>query len=366
MSQRFMSSTRATVAKSILHCVVTVGFLTSDRLANAQTLQGGPASLASNPPSAITQPAQVQPYEQAEILAKAAGFVARVYVDIGDRVEKDQLLAELWIPEMEQEKLIAVATVDEAAAAVQQMEAAVVAADSLVEAAKAKLHETQARVAQYQADVDFRRGEHDRIARLVGRQALNEALLDEKRSQLRSAESALAAAGAAVTSAEANVQVEAARSKQASANLSHAQARRKLAEANLKRTEVLMSYSLVRAPFAGLVTHRGVDTGDFVASAASNATEPMFTVCSVDRLRIIVDIPESQAPLVRLGQRATLVVDALKDKSFRGAVKRTAGVLDSRTRTLRVEAELDSPTEELRPGMFGSLTIELTPPETGG
>ena len=346
MIQRVNQSSAAVVISLV---VLSVG-AGPRRLAYAQAAPGSPSALNSNP-STISQPAQVQPYEQAEILAKAAGFVSRVYVDIGDRVEKDQVLAELWIPEMEQERLVAVATVEEAAAAVLQMEAAVAAAN-------AKLHEAQAGVARYQADVDLRRSEHDRITRLVSQQALNEGLLDEKRSQLKSAESALAAADAAVSSAEANIQVE-------SANLSYAQARRKLAEANLKKTEVVMSYAQIRAPFAGIVTHRNVDTGDFVASAASNRTEPLFTVYSVDRLRIVVDIPESQAPLIQLGQRATLKVDALKDKPFQGVVKRTAGVLDPRTRTLRVEAELDSPTGELRPGMFGSLTIELAPLRAG-
>lgn len=365
MIQRISSSTAAVVVQTVVCCNIAIAFIAPDRPANAQTLQGGPASLASNPAAVVTQPAQVQPFEQTEILAKASGFVSRVHVDIGDKVEKDQLLAELWIPEMEQERFVAAASVDEAAAAVLQMEAAVVAAESLVEAAKAKVHQAQASVAQYSADVDLRRSEHDRIAHLVGQQALNKALLDEKLSQLKSAESALAAAEATVASAEANVLVEAARLKQAQANVSYAHARQKLAEANLKKTEVLMSYAQVRAPFDGLVTHRGIDTGDFVASAASNATEPLLTVYSVDRLRIVVDIPESQAPLIRLGQRATLVVDALKNKSFRGAVKRTAGVLDPRTRTLRVEAELDAPPNELRPGMFGSLTIELTLPQPG-
>ena len=365
MIQRISSSTAAVVVQTVVCCAAAIAFIAPEPLANAQTLQGGPPSLASNPPTAVTQPAQVQPYEQTEILAKASGFVSRVHVDIGDKVEKDQLLAELWIPEMDEERLIRVASVDEAAAAVLQMKAAIVAAESLVEAVSAKLGEAQASVAQYESDVDFRRGESNRIARLVSEKALNQGLLDEKLNQLRSAESALAAAKAAVASAEANVQVEKARVQLAQANFAHAEAQRKLAEADLKKTEVLMSYAQLRAPFAGLITHRSVDTGAFVASAVGNHSQPLFTLYRVDRLRIVVDIPESQAPLIRLGQRATLVVDALKATSFRGAVKRTTGVLDARTRTLRVEAELDSPADELRPGMFGSLTIELTPSQAG-
>jgi len=332
--------------------------------AAAFTLAGDQRARAESPTEAqrpsTRQPAELRPYEQTAILAKASGFVSRVHVDIGDRVEKDQLLAELWIPEMDQERLVHVASVDEAAAAVLQMKAAIVAANSLVEAASAKVQEAQSSVAQYEADADFRRGEHDRIKHLVSQKSLNQGLLDEKLNQLRSAESALVAARAAVTSAEANVHVEQSRVKQAEANLAHAEARLKLAEANLKKTDVLMSYAQVRAPFAGLITHRNVDTGDFVASAAANHPEPIFTLCMVDRLRIVADIPESLAVQIQVGQRAEFVCDAMKDSPFRGAVKRTAGVLDPRTRTLRIEAELDTPNEKLRPGMYGSLTVMLT------
>jgi HlyD family secretion protein len=361
MIQQTSSFTAAVVVQIVVCSIIAIEFIAPDQTANAQTLPGGAASLASNPPTAITQPAQILPYEQTEILAKASGFVSRVHVDIGDKVEKDQLLAELSIPEMDEERLIRVASVDQAAAAVLQMQAAIAAAESLVEAASAKLGEAQASVAQFESDVDFRRGEYSRISQLVSKEALNQALLDEKQHQLRSAESALAAAKAAVASAGANVQVEQAQVQLAQANLAHAEAQRKLAEADLRKTGVLMSYAQLRAPFAGMITCRSVDTGAFVASAVGNRSEPLFTLCRVDRLRIIVDIPESQAALIRIGQKATLVVDALKNEAFRGAVSRTAGVLDPRTRTLRVEAELDSPADELRPGMFGSLSIELTP-----
>jgi len=101
MIPRISSSAAAVVVQTAVYCIIATEFIAPDRIANAQTLQGGPASLTSNPPSVITQPAQIQPYEQTEILAKASGFVSRVYVDIGDKVEKDQMLAELSIPEMD-------------------------------------------------------------------------------------------------------------------------------------------------------------------------------------------------------------------------------------------------------------------------
>jgi len=316
-----------------------------------------PSTAVPTPRRSTSQPAQILPYEQTEILAKASGFVSRVRVDIGDIVEKDQVLTELWIPEMDQERLIRIASVEEAAAAVLQMRAAIAAAQAMVEAAAAKQREAQAGVAQYEADVDFRRSEHDRFVSLVGAKALHESLLDEKRKQLKSGESALLAAKAGVASAEATVQVEQARLKQAAANLAHTEAKLRVAEADLKKTEVLMTYAQVRAPFAGTITRRRIDTGAFVASAANNSSESLFSLCMIDRLRITVDVPESEAALIRVGQLAELKVDALKGRSFPAVVKRTAGVLDPRTRTLRVEAELNTPALDLRPGMFGTLTI---------
>ena len=85
----------------------------------------------------------------------------------------------------------------------------------------------------------------------------------------------------------------------------------------------------------------------------------LFTVVRMDKLRIICDVPETESSLVCVGQRASLVVDAIKGRSFDGQVARTTGVLDSRARTLRVEVELDSTAIDLRPGMFGTLTIAL-------
>jgi len=66
-----------------------------------------------------TQPAHVEPFERTEMFAKASGFVASVNVDIGDVVKKDQVFAELWIPEMEQELHRKAALLDEAQASVQ-------------------------------------------------------------------------------------------------------------------------------------------------------------------------------------------------------------------------------------------------------
>ena len=304
-----------------------------------------------------TQPAHVEPFERTEMFAKASGFVASVNVDIGDTVKKDQVLAELWIPEMEQELHRKTALLEEAQASVGQASANITAAEAMVVAVEAKLQEAESGIRQFNAEVAFRRSEHTRFAELVKNKAVEGALLDEKLKMLESAESSLASARASVNSAQANVKVEQARLQQAKAGLVHSEARLKVAQADLRQTETLVGYAKIRAPYDGLVTRRQVNTGDLVVSAAGSKSESLFTAVRMDKLRIVADIPESESSLIRVDQAAVLVVDALKGRKYEGRVKRTTGVLDSKTRTLRIEVELDSFNPALRPGMFGSLTI---------
>jgi len=307
-----------------------------------------------------TQPAHVEALEQTDVYSKASGFVENITVDIGDRFTTGQVLAKLWIPEMEQERQRKVAGVEQTRAAEGQAEARIVAAQAQATAAAAKLDEVKSLVAQQEAEVDFRRAEHERISQLVSKGSINAALQDEKANQRRAAESALAAARAAVRTAAANVEVAQAEVIRARADLVHYQALRKVAEAELKQTEILIQYAEIRAPYDGTVTRRWVDTGDFVASAATGKSEhPLFSVIRVDKLRIHVDVPEADSSLIQTGQPATLVVDAIRGRTFEGAVTRTAGALDANTRTLRVEVEMAQPDELLRPGMFGELTITL-------
>jgi RND family efflux transporter MFP subunit len=306
-----------------------------------------------------TQPAHVEPLERTDLYAKAAGYVSRVNVDIGDRVTKGQVLAQLSIPEMDQQRLQNLSLVDEARAAVEQSKANVAAAAAGVGAAEAQLDVAQAVISENQSQVEFRRSEHERIEKLVASQSMNEAVRDEKLYQLRSAESALDGARATVNSVGADVTVAKTRQLQAEADLARAEAKLKVAEANLKQTEILMQYAQIVAPYDGLITRRVVDSGDFVRSAEHSMTEPLFTLDRDDRLRIVFDVPESQSTQLHVDQPASLTVDALKGRKFDGRVTRTTGALDPRTRTLRAEMEIAGGNTGLRPGMYGMITVVL-------
>ncbi|MDA0659304.1 MAG: efflux RND transporter periplasmic adaptor subunit [Planctomycetota bacterium] len=334
----------------------------SGTLANAQT-------------TTISAPAQVEPYERAELFAKASGFVSTVKVDIGDVVKQGQLLAELSIPEMQRELLQKQALLDQSRAAISQSEAGVASARAKIVAAKARVTAAESQVAaanaqleKHKADIAFAQSELSRITTLVSSRAVNASMQDEKQQQLRAAKAALASAEADIQSAQSQslavksgVQVAEADLKQAEADLIYAQSQSKVAEAVLAHTQALMEYAKIKAPFDGRISQRGVDTGDFVISAASAKTmgASLFTLNRIGRFRIVFNVPESSATHVQIGQKVELKVDSVKEGSFTGEIKRTAGELDKRTRTLRVEAEVTDDKSQLRPGMYGTISVTV-------
>jgi membrane fusion protein, multidrug efflux system len=139
-----------------------------------------------------------------------------------------------------------------------------------------------------------------------------------------------------------------------------AKARLLIAKANLERTETLLGYTHIVAPFAGTITMRFADAGAFVAApsaggSAQNAA--LFMLADFRTVRAQVPVPEIEAARVRTGQPVKVTVDGLAGKEFAGQVSRLGYALDESTRTMLVEADLPNPEGELRPGMYAKVRI---------
>jgi hypothetical protein len=118
---------------------------------------------------------------------------------------------------------------------------------------------------------------------------------------------------------------------------------------------ILLDYATIKAPYDGIVTRRWSHTGAFIQSAVSGKPDPLFTIVRTDRLRIIADLPESEAGLVRIGLPATFQANIARSAPLAGRVARVAGALDAATRSMRIEIELDEPNPGLYPGASGSV-----------
>lgn len=246
-------------------------------------------------PLSLRLPADLRPDRESPLHARAKGYLKRVLVDIGDRVEQGQLLAEIEAPEMDGELEQARATVHQASA------------DLKLAVARREL-----------AAINLKRAEA-----LVQRNAASAQDLDEMRA-------AQQVADATVLSADATLAAR---------------------KAEVHRLEDLNSFLRVVAPFAGTITARGFDAGALVTAEGSGQA-PLFRIAQDDTLRVVVTVPQAHLAAVRIGQDVKILAREFPGQEFVGRVSRTARAVDPATRTLLTEIDLPNKDRSLYAGMF--------------
>lgn len=134
-----------------------------------------------------------------------------------------------------------------------------------------------------------------------------------------------------------------------------------VAKANLQRTETLLNYARLTAPFSGIITRRMVDPGAFIpaASSGNSSSAAVVTLSEFSKIRLQVAVPEAEAAMVALGQPVKASVEGLPGKSLEGTISRFAYALEEATRTMLAEVELPNPDLQLRPGMFATVKIGI-------
>jgi membrane fusion protein, multidrug efflux system len=131
------------------------------------------------------------------------------------------------------------------------------------------------------------------------------------------------------------------------------------AQANLERLEQLEGFKKITAPFAGTITARNVDVGTLVSSGSGTSGTLLFNLAQTDPLRIFVYVPQTNVPSIRTGIIAQLLVPEYPTRDFEGRVVRTAGALDSVSRTLLTELEIPNHDGALFPGMYAQVKFTL-------
>lgn len=265
----------------------------------------------------------VEPYQRTAVYAKISGYVRKWNVDIGAKVTKGQVLAELWVPEMEVDVLVK---------------------DAAAAQAEAEIGQAQAALLRAQAEQDRARSQLARMERIRRENGVvNDEQVDEARYGFE-------AAKAAVAKAQADVKV--------------AQKRLEVARRGRDYADTMLRYAKVPAPFDGVVTRRYVNDDDFVQPPTGKKEAALFVVDQVDPVRVVVYVPEVEAVWVRPGAVATVYSDSLAGQELKGEVTRTAGALDPDNRTLRTEIELPNPGARLLSGTYAEVLIVVEHPKT--
>jgi HlyD family secretion protein len=314
----------------------------------------------------ILQPGILEPYEEVAITSKISGFLEKVYVDIGDKVKKGDVLAKLWVPEIEEDVRVKKARIVQREAELKLAKFEVTIAEAVIEVGEGQRNEAVVSLAR--ADAEYARWDKEvqRNRELNARNVLDKQTLNESINQLKVAEAALSKAREKVGTLQGTLKLSRASREKATTAVEIAQAKLEVAKTEYQEQLVWLDYANLRAPFDGIVARRISHTEHFVQPAnsgtTSKAAEPLFVVMRTDILRVVVDVPEYDAPLVKDGAEAIVRLTALKDREIACKVSRTTWLHDGETRLLRVEILLDDSREELRPRMYANVLIPVGVP----
>ncbi|MFT8897191.1 MAG: efflux RND transporter periplasmic adaptor subunit [Acetobacter sp.] len=237
-------------------------------------------------------PGILQAWYSAPVYARTNGYLRKWYVDIGQKVESGQLLAEIDTPDVD-----------------------------------LQLAGARAALGTRTAQRDLARITSRRWDRLNAENAVSQQETDERRG-----------------------------------NLAASEATRHEAAAEVERLETLSGFKRIIAPFAGVVTSRATDIGALIV-AGTAASQPLFTVSDVTRLRLYVRVPQAYAARMREGFMAHFTVPDYRNRQFDAHLLRSSDAVDSQSGTMLVQLVYDNGENLLKPGAYAQIAFTFHGPE---
>jgi RND family efflux transporter MFP subunit len=247
----------------------------------------------------ILLPGNMQAFTLAPIYARTTGYVKAWYHDIGSHVSKGQLLAVIETPELDQQ-----------------------------------LAQAKADLATAQSNAGLAKTTAARYQDLIGNNAVSQQDTDNAVTQLQS------------TTTQVNSAI-----------------------ANVRRLEELQSFERIVAPFDGVITARNIDIGQLITAAGSTTTagagtiignKQIFDISAIRTLRVFVNVPQIYAPDAKNGVIATLTLPQYPGRKFEGKLVRTSSAVDTATRTLLAEVDVNNSSGELLPGSYTEVHLHTS------
>lgn len=268
----------------------------------------------------LTLAGQFQPYQVVDVHPKVSGYMAHINVDIGDVVHKGQALAELEVPELK-------AQLQQTVFEMQQSNEEIVRAQHEINSAQAThaaLHTQYERLKETAATQPG----------LIAQQELDDAMAKDLSSE---------------------AQIDAAKAAMAAAK-GHAGA----AQADNQRVQALHNYTNVTAPLDGVVIWRYADTGALIQGGTNSNSQdlPIVRLSQSSLLRLRVPVPEQDVRFVHEGDQLQVRVDAI-NRSFTGKIVRFTRDVNSETRTMQTEVDVNNRDLTISPGMYANSALRL-------
>jgi len=268
----------------------------------------------------ITLSSELVPFQEIDVYAKESGFVKKLYVDYGSRVQTGQLMATLEIPELEAEL-----QVDQ----------------SVIKNATDEVSRAQHQLKRYQA---MYTALHLEYTRLNGVFESQPGLVAQQ--EVDNAQGKDLAAASEVDSAESSLEA--------------AQSELLVGKSRLIHDQALFAYARITAPFSGVITQRYANLGTLMQAGTSSSTQamPLVKLSEDDLFRLVIPVPESSVRYIRVNDPVEVRVPSL-NRSFPGKVARFSVDVQADTRTMHTEVDVPNPSRLLMPGMYAETTLTL-------
>jgi multidrug efflux pump subunit AcrA (membrane-fusion protein) len=279
----------------------------------------------------------LEPKSRFDVAPKVAGWLKELLVDVGDTVERNQVIALLDDEEFAQE----------------------------VEQARAELQVAKANAANYASDLDIAKREYERSKQLREKQIASASELDVSEASFNASQTRYKVSLAQVAQKEAAL-------KTALVRLSYTKVRAFWEEGDQPRVEGVPSSQKKQGqnvPATGgpqardtindantprIVGERFVDVGELLS-----INQPIVSILENNPLTAVVYVIERDYPKVTIGQQAVITTDAYPGRSFAGSITRIAPLLKESSRQARLEVEVPNPDLTLKPGMFVRARVEF-------
>src|SRR5579863_2086650 len=263
---------------------------------------------------------EFEPFQEINVYAKVSGYIRKLYVDWGTHVKRGQLLAELEIPELEEQ--------------VQQDQASVQRATHDLSRAREEVTRAQSAYTvahlMYQRLADVQKTQPN----LIAQQEIDEAFGKDQEAgaNVSAVKASLAAAEQAVVASKAA----------------------------LAKDQAMYSYSHITAPFEGVVTEISAYTGALLPAGTSSnkGDQSLCRLSQNNLLRLVIPLPERAVADVHLGETVAVKVTSANN-TFEGKIVRFSDQIDMQTRTMHTEVDIPNPKYELVPGMYAAVRIPL-------
>ncbi|GAB4018214.1 efflux RND transporter periplasmic adaptor subunit [Spirosoma koreense] len=250
---------------------------------------------ATRPSSELNLPGELESYYETDLYPRVSSYVKALHADIGDQVQKGQVLAELEAPEL-----------------------------------TANLTEAYSKVKAAEAVYGASKGTFLRVLR-TSRTAGAISPVDLETSRTRAISDSLGVVAA---------------------------------NAHYASVQQLVSYLKITAPFTGVITDRRLSPGAFVGPGGQNGV-PMLKIKQLDRLRLRIAVPEAYLGDIRRGASVQFSVRSFPGQTFTGRINRISNNVRPETRSEMIEIDFPNKGGKLKPGMFASVRLPVSPAAEG-